>query len=150
MDATWTITFEIPGQPVPQPRAKVSTRGGKPRAYVEASHPIHAYRQAVALIAAAAARQARHKRTDGPVSLDIVTIFGRPPSHLRKDGSPRPSAKKFPPLADWDNVGKGISDAITDSGAIWEDDDQVVDGRVRKRYAGPGEMPRTIVEIRRV
>jgi len=42
-----------------------------------------------------------------------------------------------------------VADAITDSGSVWLDDDQVVDGRVRKRYAAKGEPARTVVTVRR-
>lgn len=142
------IVFEIPGDPVPQPRHKISTRGGHGRAYIESSHAIHAYRNAVSLLAGAAARMARHELTAGPVVLEVVAVFGRPPSHLNKAGEPRAGAPAFPPRRDWDNIAKGVSDAITTSGAIWKDDDQVVDGRVRKRYAVRGEMPRTLVTVR--
>jgi Holliday junction resolvase RusA-like endonuclease len=145
MDA---ITFTVPGPPVPQPRPRISTRGGFGRAYVEAKHPIHAYRQAVQLAAIGAAALARHEPTEGPVVLEVVAVFARPPSHLSANGSPKASAPAFPPRCDWDNLGKGVADAITDSGAIWHDDDQVVDGRVRKRYAFANEQPRTIVTVR--
>jgi Holliday junction resolvase RusA-like endonuclease len=148
MDAT-PITFSVPGQPVPQPRPRISTRGGFGRAYVEKAHPIHVYRQAVQLAAIAAARDYRHKTTDNHVVLVISAVFARPPSHLAKDGTPRASAPAFPPRVDWDNIGKGVSDAITDSGAIWLDDDQVVDGRVLKRYAYFGEQARTVITITR-
>ena len=47
------ITFSVPGDPVPQPRARVSTVGGFARAYVPARHPVHEYREAVAMAAAA-------------------------------------------------------------------------------------------------
>lgn len=144
MDA---ITFEIPGQPVPQPRPKISTWGGRGRAYVEKGHPIHAYRQAVRLAAQVAATRGGWDRTDGPVVLEVQAVFARPPSHLNKAGEPRASAPAFPPRCDWDNLGKGIADAITDSEVIWQDDDQVVDGRVVKRYARPGEASRTIVKV---
>jgi Holliday junction resolvase RusA-like endonuclease len=145
MDA---LTFEIPGPPVPQPRPKISTRGGHGRAYVEKKHPIHVYRQAVQLAATSAARWNGHKPTDGPVVLEVLAVFTRPPSHLNAAGEPRATAPAFPPRCDWDNLGKGVADAITDCGAIWLDDDQVVDGRVRKRYAKPGEAARTIVQVR--
>lgn len=145
MDA---ITFTIPGPPVPQPRPKISTWGGRGRAYVEKGHPIHAYRQAVELAAKIAARGG-WKQTDGPVELEILAIFARPPSHLTKTGEPRSTAPAFPPRCDWDNLGKGVADAITNSGALWVDDDQVVDGRVRKRYAEKGEPARTVVAVRR-
>jgi len=146
MDA---ITITIPGQPVAQPRPKISTMGGRGRAYVEKKHPIHAYREAVVLSAIAAARRARHVVTECPVVLVIEAVFERPPSHLGKNGTPLPSARTFPPRSDWDNLGKGVSDAITDSGVIWKDDEQVVDGRVRKRYSiGPKDPARTVVVVR--
>lgn len=145
MDA---LTFTIAGPPVPQPRPKISTLGGRGRAYVKARHPIHAYRQAIALAAAAAAR-AGWTHTDAAVVLEVEAIFARPPSHLTKTGEPRSGAPAFPPRCDWDNLGKGVSDAIKSSGAVWRDDDQVVDGRVRKRYAARGEPARTVVVIRR-
>lgn len=149
MDATWQLSFTISGPPVPQPRPRISTRGGFGRAYVESKHPIHAYRQAVEIEAVEAARQARHRPTKDPVVLEVVAVFGRPPSHLAKSGKPRPSAPLFPPRCDWDNLGKGVSDAITCTKAIWFDDDQVVDGRSRKRYSvGPEDPPRTIVTVR--
>ena len=143
------ITFEVSGDPVPQPRARVSTWGGRGRAYVEARHPIHAYRQAIALAATIAARGG-WTRAGGPVALEIEFIFSRPPSHLTKSGEPRSTARPFPPKCDWDNLGKGVSDAIKTSGCVFYDDDQVVDGRVRKRYAETGEPARTIVSVRRL
>jgi len=145
MDA---LTFTIAGPPVPQPRPKISTWGGRGRAYVEARHPIHAYREAIALAATIAARGG-WVLTDGPVVLEVESIFARPPSHLTKTGEPRSGAPAFPPKCDWDNLGKGVSDAIKSSGAVWRDDDQVVEGRVRKRYAARGEPARTVVVIRR-
>ena len=147
MDAP-TITFEIPGQPVPQPRPRISTWGGRGRAYTPAHHPIHAYRQAVQLVAKSAA--AGRTLIDGPVALVVECVFGRPPSHLTKAGTLTKNAPAIPPKCDWDNLGKGVCDAITDAGNVWVDDELVVDGRVVKRYAEPGEAPRTRVSIRRL
>jgi Holliday junction resolvase RusA-like endonuclease len=143
MDA---ITFTVPGQPVPQPRHKISTWGGRGRAYIEARHPIHAYRQAIALAAQAAGRK---RREGGGVSLEINFVFARPPSHWTKSGLAK-GAPAIPPKCDWDNLGKAVSDAITDSAAIWIDDDQVVEAVVRKRYADRGELPGTTVTVRSV
>lgn len=145
MDA---ITFTVSGQPVPQPRPRISTWGGRGRAYTPAHHPIHAYRQAVVLAAKVAG--GRQPVIDGPVGLVVECIFGRPPSHLTKSGTLTKSAPAIPPRCDWDNLGKGVCDAITDSAAIWADDELVVDGRVLKRYAVPGEAPATKVTIRRL
>lgn len=142
MTLEWT--FEVLGDPVPQPRHKVSARFGIPRAYIAARHPIHAYRQTVALMAAATGSGA-----DGsPYEVDIEAVFDRPPSHRRKTGL-RAGAPAFPPRCDWDNLAKGVCDAITESKAFWLDDDQVVAGRCRKRYAAAGEYARTRVTVRR-
>lgn len=145
MDA---LTFTVPGQPVAQPRPKISTWGGRGRAYTPTDHPIHAYRQAIVLAAKGAAHARRHQVTDGPVVLEVLAVFGRPKSHLAKNGSPRSSAPTFPPKNDATNVAKGVEDAITDSAAVWVDDDQVVELRVWKRYGGPADPPRTVITIR--
>lgn len=134
MDA---ITFTIPGPPVPQPRPRVSTWGGRGRAYTPAGHKIHAYREAIALVA-----KASGKRIDGPVALDVLAVFERPPSHWRKRGL-RENAPRWP-RADGDNLLKGVADALTDAG-IWEDDDQVLDWRISKRF---GKSARTEITIR--
>jgi Holliday junction resolvase RusA-like endonuclease len=135
------IELTIPGQPVPQPRHKVSTWGGRGRAYIEARHPIHAYKQAAQLVA----RSVISKPLDGWLVVDIEAVFARPPSHRTKTGLSK-SAPAFPPVGDWDNLGKGVCDAIQEIAYL--NDSQIVDGRCRKRYAEPGELPRTIVTIR--
>lgn len=142
MPQEWT--FEVLGDPVPQPRHKVSARFGFARAYIAARHPIHAYRQSVALMAAAAG-----PGCDGQAyEVEIEAVFDRPPSHRTKSGL-RSGAPRFPPKCDWDNLAKGVCDAITESKAFWHNDDQVVDGRCRKRYASTGELAKTRVTVRR-
>lgn len=147
MDA---ITFTVDGPPVPQPRARISTWGGRGRAYTPKDHAIHPYRQAIAIRATLAAKAAGWAVTDRPVVLEVLALFSRPASHLTKSvkgpAQVRRGAPAFPPRNDWDNLGKAVSDAITDSGAVWADDDQVVDARVLKRYTSG--TPRTVVTIR--
>lgn len=141
------ITFEVSGEPVPQPRVRVSTWGGRGRAYVPKEHPVHAYREAIVLVARTAGWIAGP--TDGPVAVEILASFKRPPSHMTKSGTPRASAPRWPGRADVDNVAKAVLDAITTSAAFWRDDDQVVELRVSKGYS---ELPagRTIVSVRRL
>lgn len=150
MDAPLEVVFEVSGAPVPQPRARVTTRGGIGRAYTPKNHPIHAFRQAVEIQATVYARRLKVLPSDLPHELDVLAVFDRPASHRRRDGTLAAGARPYPPRSDWDNIGKGVSDAITDSASWWIDDDQVVDGRVRKRYAEPGERARTVVTIRRL
>jgi Holliday junction resolvase RusA-like endonuclease len=134
------IVLEVPGQPVPQPRPRVSTRGGFGRAYTPTKHPIHVYRQAIKLVAMASG-----KKIAGPTALVVDAVFQRPPSHWRKHDL-KPDAPPWP-NADGDNVLKGVADALTDAG-VWGDDDQVVFWSIRKRYAARDEKPRTIITIR--
>lgn len=142
------ITFEVPGQPVPQPRARISTRGGFARGYTPKGHPIHGYRQAIELTARTNGWQ--QGPTDGPVAVEIDCYLERPASHMTKAWKVRPSAPAFPRRVDVDNLSKGILDAITDAGTLWLDDDQVVDQHIRKHYAQPGSKGRTIVTVRRL
>jgi len=141
------LDITVPGQPVPQPRPRLSTWGGRARAYTPADHPIHAYRQAVELLAKASGPGA----ADGGFSVQIEAVYARPPSHWTKAGLSA-SAPTYPGrnLGDWDNVAKGVLDAITDAGTVWHDDAQVVEATVRKRFAGRTEQPRTRVVVRRV
>ena len=135
------IVLEVPGQPVPQPRPRVSTRGGFGHAYTPTKHPIHTYRQAIELVA-----RASGKTIAGPTALLVDAVFQRPPSHWRKHDL-KPDAPLWP-NADGDNVLKGVADALTDAG-VWGDDDQVVFWSIRKRYAARNEQPRTIITIRK-
>lgn len=129
----------IPGNPVPQPRARVSTRGGFARAYVPAKHPIHAYRAAIE----AKARETAAAFT-GPVRLEVDAVFERPASHWRKAGL-RDDAPSWP-NADGDNIAKGVADALTGAG-VWKDDACVVEWRIKKRFGVRGERGSTTVSI---
>jgi Holliday junction resolvase RusA-like endonuclease len=129
------ITFSIPGNPVPQPRTKVCVRNNKPHGYVEKKHPIHAYRQAVAL----AARAAGVVEADGPVSVIVDAVFARPKSHLNKSGV-KPTAPALP-RPDVDNLGKAVLDALQE---VMGDDTNVSRLLVEKSWGTEG---RTTVRI---
>lgn len=130
-----TITLSIPGDPVPQPRPRVSTAGGFARAYVPKSHPVHAYRQAIALAAAAAGLREQAK----PVSVVIDAVFARPKSHMTKGGV-KATAPALP-RPDVDNLGKAVLDALQD---VMGDDTHVARLVVEKSWGTEG---RTTVRI---
>jgi Holliday junction resolvase RusA-like endonuclease len=129
------ITFSVPGNPVPQPRHRITVRGKHGHAYVPKDHPIHAYRQAVAF----AAREAGVRQATGPVSIIIDAVFARPKSHMNKSGV-KPKAPALP-RPDVDNISKGVLDALK---SVMGDDTNVGRLLVEKTWGTEG---RTTVRI---
>lgn len=129
------ITFTVDGDPVPQPRPRVTTQGGFARAYVPKSHAVHAYRSAIA----AAARAAGLCETGEPLNVVIDAVFARPKSHMRKSGV-RDDAPRLP-RPDVDNIGKAVLDALQD---VIGDDTCVARLVIEKSYASEGA---TIVRV---
>ena len=137
MPAMKAISFEVSGDPVPQPRPRITTRGRHGHAYTPSDHPIHAYRAAIA----EAAREAGAVPTDtAPITLIVDLVWTRPKSHYRKSGL-REDAPRLP-RADCSNCLKGIEDAL--NGVAWVDDTQVGKVVVEKSY---GTEARTTVRI---
>jgi Holliday junction resolvase RusA-like endonuclease len=131
------IAFSVPGDPVPQPRARITTRGGHGHAYTPASHAIHAYRQAIAVAARAAGAT---PTAAAPLTLIVDLVFARPKSHFRKSGL-RSDAPVMP-RPDCSNCLKGIEDSL--NGVAWVDDSQVGRVVIEKSYGTEG---RTTVRI---
>ena len=100
------ITFSVPGDPVPQPRARVSTVGGFARAYVPATHPVHEYREAVAM----SAQIAGLLPTTEPIEVIIDAVFARPKSHMTKKGVK--ATAPVLPRPDADNIAKAVLDSL--------------------------------------
>jgi len=111
------IMFTVLGQPIPQPRARITTRGKFAHAYTPKKHPITAYREAIRAAAIAAGAKPHGEL----VELWIYACYVRPASHSTKKGLKKTAPKT--PRADTDNLAKGIMDALT--GAAWDDDQQV-------------------------
>lgn len=131
------ITFSVDGDPVPQPRHKITARGRFAHAYIPKSHAIHAYRAA---IAKAATEAGATPTTQEPITLIIDLVFKRPASHFTKKGL-KSSAPTLP-RPDVSNCQKGIEDAL--NGIAWVDDKQVGKSIVEKSY---GEEARTTVRV---
>lgn len=138
------VSLIVYGDPVPQPRARITTRGKFAHAYTPKKHPIHAYRELVAKEWKALWVAVPYDPFSGPVTVEIVCHFARPISHLLKDGSTKASAPLYP-RPDVDNLAKAVLDALTDAGA-WGDDSQVVLLTVRKKWSQVAHTLITITE----
>jgi Holliday junction resolvase RusA-like endonuclease len=129
------ITFSVEGDPVPQPRPRITVRGKHGHAYVPKDHAIHTYRQAVAL----AARAAGLVETGEPLNVVVDAVFARPKSHLNKSGV-KPGSPALP-RPDVDNIGKAVLDALQD---VMGDDSLVARLVVEKSWGTEG---RTTVRV---
>ena len=132
------ITFSVPGDPVPQPRARITTRGKFAHAYTPKKHPINNYRNEISVAAIVA--MGDQEPASEPVSVVIDAVFARPKSHMTKRGV-RPTAPKLP-RPDCDNIAKGVLDAL--ALIVWLDDTLVQRLVVEKSY---GDEARTTVRI---
>jgi Holliday junction resolvase RusA-like endonuclease len=140
------ISFELLGEPVGWQRTGVrivKPKFGKQFATLYTPAETRAYEKALALVAKVAmAGAGKPAPITGPLRLTVTAFMPVPASWSRKKrdaalaGAIRPTVKP-----DWDNIGK-MTDAL--KGIIWNDDTQVVDGRVVKTY---DEHPRLRVEI---
>ncbi len=128
----------IPGEPVAQPRPKVSTKNGFPRAYTEQDHPIHAFKQAVRL----AWKSSINRCLTGPLSIEIVCWYSRPKGHSKIRRASREPKMSRP---DIDNTAKGILDSL--NGVAYIDDGQVYRLTVEKWYVGPEDQVGTWIEV---
>jgi Holliday junction resolvase RusA-like endonuclease len=133
------ITFHVEGQPVPQPRVRVSSAGGFARAYVPAKHPVHAYRRSIEV----AARNAGVMPAIEAVNVVIMAEFERPKSHRNKRGI-KATAPRLP-RPDVDNVGKAVLDALQ---PVLGDDTIVGRVVIAKRYSGTSRTTVTIEQMR--
>ena len=130
------IVFTVEGDPVPQPRARITTRGGYGHAYTPDRHPVHAYRRAIAQAAA----DAGATPVTTPVCVEIEAVFLRPKSHSTQKGL-KATAPAMP-RPDADNIAKAVLDSL--KGIAWRDDTLVRRLVIEKSY---GPTARTTVRI---
>lgn len=145
------ISFQVDGEPVAQPRHKISGRKRWIKKLSDGSdHPIHVYREAVLF----AARQAMGKNPPmkGPLYLEVLFLF---------KGNKTPQRTWRDKLPDCDNLVKGLKDAIrlrsavaglkaSLTGVIWENDLQIVSEHIDKMNGCDGECPKTIVLVKQL
>jgi Holliday junction resolvase RusA-like endonuclease len=143
-----TISFSVAGDPKGQPRPRAFAMrgvGGKYSARVFDPGTAEAWKQQIAVAAMPMRPPAPFT---GPVALKIAFVFRRPKSHFRSNGELKPDAPRYSTAKpDADNCAKAVMDALTQLGAFWRDDAQVVELRVWKDYGKTGGALVEISEI---
>lgn len=89
-----------------------------------------------------------------PLACELEFVFARPASHYgtgRNAGILKPRFLHARPAGganggDFDNLAKLVTDAL--EGVAFQNDAQIADAHVVKRYAGPGEVPHTRIALR--
>jgi len=137
---TWpvgTLRFRVDGPPVPLQRPRFANG----RVYNPSAADMRAF------LSASRAHAPPTLADGGPVEVTLEFVFARPASHTTSRGALRASA---PPLhtnkPDVDNLIKLVLDAL--NGTFYADDRQVVAVQASKRFAAPGELAGTVVEMR--
>lgn len=124
------IVIWVDGVPKGQPRPRAFAFHGKARVYDPGT--AEGWKSSVAF---AAKPFLPASPIDCPVRLWIQFNMPRPKSHLRKDGSLKPSAPlNFTAKPDADNLAKAVMDALTTIG-FWKDDAQITTLTAVKSYA---------------
>lgn len=137
------ITVEVHGVPKAQPRVRAFRRGNHAGVY----DPGTADDWKTAVYLAACMKKPEHP-FEGAVVLSVMFRFPRPKSHLRKDGSLKPSAPlEHTQKPDLDNLVKAVKDAMANAG-YWRDDAQVTHyAPVAKAWADEGQSPGVRVAV---
>lgn len=125
--STVVAKFTVAGRCVAQPRVSV----GRGRAYIDAEHAIHGFKQAVAV----KAREAMIGRPEaGPLEARLVFAMPRLPSHTKSQDHDWHHVKP-----DVDNLVKAALDAA--KSIVYNDDSQIVSLRALKVIVPSGGKP---------
>ena len=121
-EALRRFMLTVDGEPVGKARARVTARGTYTPEKTRAAQERISWE--------AKAWWGRQPLMEGPVRLNIIAWFSKP----KREKGVRPCKRP-----DWDNVGKIVSDAL--NGIVYQDESQVVEAVVEKRYATMNPAP---------
>lgn len=125
------LKFHVPGEAKPQGSKRgFVTKTGRVAMVEMAGNPLKVWRSSIAVMAQREAQKHHWEITDAPISAKLIFALKRP----KKPRYPYPAVRP-----DVDKLSRAVLDALTDSGAIWSDDSQVVRLIAEKEYARPGE-----------
>lgn len=147
------VSFTVEGRAISQPRVSDGKHADH-KIMAPARHPIRGWRAKVKQ----AARVAMGLRAPvvGAIQFEATFVFARPrrlcqprTKVLLAEGERYEDEMVYHTVdPDWDNLGKAVGDSL--KMVAWVDDNQVADGRARKRYALGAEPPHVKVEAWRL
>ena len=131
-----TLSFRVDGEPVPQPRHRIASRGRFSTAYIPKKHAIHAWKWAIEEAAREEAERVGWEPLKG-VALRVWMVFSfqQPKSNKTQWHIQRP---------DLDNLAKAVLDAL--HGIAFPDDAVVDEIKLRKQWH---KQPGLWVEVSR-
>lgn len=135
-----TIVLRVDGEPKGKGRPRFSRASGRaftPGATVRAENRVQL-----------AWLDAGRPRLDGPLHLALEVVVERPQAHWRRSGSLSAAGERAPlPVRkpDVDNALKLTMDAL--NGCAYRDDVDVVQARVVRRWANPGEHAHALITL---
>lgn len=134
-----TIHFTVPGPPVGKARPKVvRAKNGMSMTYTP--DKTVAYEELVRLRFQESLKVRPFIPLQGALRIKIFAGYPVPKSTSKKHRAAMLAGTELPTKKpDWDNIGKIICDAL--NGVAYEDDKQVTESQMRKRYIdGPGQV----------
>ena len=134
-----TIYFTVPGPPVGKARPKVvRAKNGMSMSYTP--DKTVAYEELVRLRFQESPKSRDFQPLQGALRIKIFAGYPIPKSTSKKHRAAMLAGTELPTKKpDWDNIGKIICDAL--NGVAYEDDKQVTESQMRKRYIdGPGQV----------
>ena len=138
------LLFRVNGIPQGKGRARVSTANGIIRSYTP--EKTRRYEQVVAEAAKLAAMKQNWQKSDAPIVLNLCAWFPVPESWPKRKKEMARAGDLYPTVKpDSDNIGKIIADALND--IVYNDDRQIVDYHIQKRYCRIDEEPHVVVFV---
>jgi Holliday junction resolvase RusA-like endonuclease len=134
------ITIDI--EPIPQPRHRVTSIGGRARTYLPTKHPVHEYKRRIA----EAVKDWPKFPKGVPLSLELWFWLPIPASWSKRKQAAQ-LHNKHTQKPDIDNLAKAVMDAMS---GCWHDDCQVADLTVRKRWCTVGEGGRVLISLEEI
>ena len=128
------LKFQVLTKPLHQPRPRFARRGSFVKAYTPSKVMGRSLPKYLAAIRQAAI-DAGAVMTSDPLAFELEVVIAPPKTLCRANGEMKPSSRPFPTArkdGDVDNYSKNVIDQCI--GVLFEDDSQVVDLHVTKRW----------------